>query len=234
MKSIKFLPFLGLLFFAISTNNIMSFSPQQMAEKVCCRLFGNEDASKDIKEKMQEAHVAFDLVTDNMPVKYINTATWFGTLLDQLDSFTWFGTWFNKESWENKTETEKKWSATHEAAHTKQKHPSKLICVTAVTLVASSLLAKVIVPNMGVKILPALITIGIAGAATGLVAIQFSKKFEQEADIAAAKKLIAQGKKDVVEHYLNQLKEISDHETSGSMWFQSIQNQIDYLQAVVN
>ena len=68
----------------------------------------------------------------------------------------------------------------------------------------------------------------------GLVINWFSKKFEQEADIAAAKKLIAQGKKDVVENYLNQLKEMSNNETSSSVWFQSIQNQIDYLQTIVN
>ncbi len=232
----------------------MSFSPQQIAAKVCCRLFGNENVSQEIKEKMQEAHVAFDLSTDNMPIKYINTATRVVTL-DQFDSFTWFGTtWFNKESLKDETDQEKIWIIYHEAANKKLNSALKEIrtplligSVTIGALLGGLLLAirkkcnlpKFLSSNSVITI------IAIAPLAKVLYAYLEAHSFEKEADIATARKLIVQGKKDVVEHYLDRLKEmkeilvnkeikeILDYGKCNSTQSQSIQNQINYLQAVV-
>jgi len=165
-------------------------SPKKFAAEICCLLLGNQDASDDIVKKVYKARNHFDISKDDrLPVKFINNYPW----LQKFSSFTWFGSWFNKEEWNKLNDNEKLFTVYHEVAHEKLNHPIKQIGVMLGTIATSGLLGYVCPHkflNFGLKtILGSLVVVAAQS--------WYAQTCEQEADIHAAQKLCELGKKDM-------------------------------------
>ncbi len=225
-----FVLFLSLITLGYSINAI---SPKQVAAKICCSLFGNEDASKEIKTLVNQARDAYDIdASEGLPIKFINKCPW----LQQFKSFTWFGTWINKNAWSELSQNEKVFTAFHEPAHEKLDHPLKQIGVALSTLTASLLLGRLCLRcSVQSKLLACGIQTVLSGALLGLIVPWYTKRCEKEADILAAQKLCELGKADVVENQITQINAEADQEVdSSSTWFCTLQEQRDYLQKVID
>ncbi len=216
----------------VSFNSYASYSPKHIAANVCCKLFGNENVSDQTKQLINQARDSFGISqTDRLPVKYISSNN---AWLQQFLSFTWFGTWINKNSWENFSEQEKIFTAYHETAHHHLNHPLKQIGVTLSTLIASIALGRIYIPSVKSRLLACSLQTFLSAGMLSLIVPLYAKLCEKNADIKAAQKLCSLGKNDIVEHQIAQLNsELDQEENSSNLLFPSIKDQITYLQKII-
>ena len=229
--NIKKLLIINLIVF-VSFSCYANYAPEQIAAKICCQLFGNKDASDQAKQLINQARDSFEISqTDRLPVKYISSNN---TWLQQFLSFTWFGTWINKNSWENFSEQEKIFTAYHETAHHHLNHPLKQIGVTLSTLIASIALGRIYIPSVKSRLLACSLQTFLSAGMLSLIVPLYAKLCEKNADIKAAQKLCSLGKNDIVEHQIAQLNsELDQEENSSNLLFPSIKDQITYLQKII-
>jgi len=241
----KYYLLVGLIFLYTSTDCSSPFnllSIKTIAENFCGELFGTDIASVEIQEQIKNARNSFSLqTTDQPPTKYI-TNNW----LQKFSSFTWFGTWINKKAWNEMTKKEKIFLAHHEIAHEAEKHPLKQVSIATITLLASIYAAKKYSPRLSTylinsshplfqKYLSLLFGMGGVLICVGILIPHMVKKDEKDADILAAQTLWNQGKEELVQHHINELKKIAGQQTksSSSIWFKSVSEQINYLQFIL-
>ncbi len=229
--NIKKLLIINLIVF-VSFSCYANYAPEQIAAKICCQLFGNKDASDQAKQLINQARDSFGISqTDRLPVKYItHKSAW----LQQFLAFTWFGTWINKNSWENLSDQEQIFAAYHGTAHHYLNHPLKQIGVTLGTFIASIALGRVCIPSVKSKLLACSLQTLLSTTLLGLIVPWYAKLCEKEADIKAAQKLCVLGKNNIVKHMIDQLSsELDQVENSSSLLFPSISEQITYLQEII-
>lgn len=230
MHTVKHLVlFLSLIMLGHSLN---ATSPKQIAAKACCFLFGNQDASDEIKTLVKHARDLYDVgASGRLPVKYINKCPW----LQQFLAFTWFGTWVNKDAWLKLSQNEKVFAAFHETSHEVLNHPLNQIGVALNILVGSVLLGRLCMRSVKNKLLACGVQTVLSGALLGLIVPWYAKRCEKKADILAAQKLCELGKVDVVKDQITQSNAETDQEVDSSCtWFCTLQKQRDYLQEVIN
>jgi len=229
--NIKKLLIINLIMF-VSFNSNANYSPKQIAANVCCKLFGNENVSDQTKQLINQARDSFGISqTDRLPVKYITSKN---SWLQHFLSFTWFGTWINKNYWENLSEQEKVFTAYHETAHHYLNHPLKQIGVTLSTLIASIALGRIFIPSVKNKLLACSLQTFLSAGLLNLIVPWYAKLCEKNADIKAAQKLCTLGKNDIVEHQIAQLSSELDQEVNNSsLLFPSIKDQVSYLQEII-
>jgi len=208
------------------------------AKKVCCLLFGNEDISdNEIIKFVKEAREKFELSTNKgslPPLKYIRP----GWLAKHFSSFTWFGTWINKEAWEKMNDNEKTFCIYHEIAHEKKRHP----IIQSGIFLFNVLVACYCTP----KIISVVFKKGCLQGkfvGVGLIAVHVvepilvSWRSEKAADITAAEMLCQNDKKNVVEEYVENLESLiserDDRSFFAKLWFFSAKNRIAYLNNVL-
>ncbi len=216
----------------VSFNCYANYAPNQIAANVCCKLFGNKDASDQAKQLINQARDSFGISqTENLPVKYItHKPAW----LQQFLAFTWLGTWINKNSWENLSDQEQIFAAYHETAHHYLNHPLKQIYFTLGTFIASIALGRVCIPSVKSKLLACGLQTLLSATLLGLIVPWYAKLCEKEADIKAAQKLCTLGKKDIVKHQIAQLSsELDQGNNCSSLFFPSINDQVTYLQEII-
>ena len=223
------LPLMIMVGQANSATSSKTNSPKKCAAKICCLLFGDQNASDDIVKQVEQARDHFTISKDDrLPVKYINSFPLFKT----FSSFTWFGSWFNKEEWGQLNDNEKSFAVYHEVVHEKLNHPIKQIGVMLGTIATSSLLGYVCPQLLKNKFL----NFGLKTILGSLVVVAtqswYAQTCEQEADIHAAQKLCELGKKDVVTGYLDELNK-NNSENCYSIWFPPLAKQQEALQSVL-
>ena len=224
------------------TNSLNTNSSKKLATKICCFLFGNQDASDDIVKQVERARNHFAISKDDrLPVKFINNCPWLQNFL----SFTWFGSWFNKEEWGLLNDNEKSFAIYHEVAHEKLNHPIKqiggmfggigvggLFVYNFPKLLKNSFpeLSKNKFFNFGLKTTFALFALLVVTVNQAW----YARTCEQEADIHAAQKLCELGKKDLVQQHVDNLNTNNDDTTNILSVFPSKKEQQAYLQLILN
>lgn len=212
-------------------NSLNTNSPKKFAAKICCLLFGNQDASDDIIKQVEQARNHFAISTNNrLPVKFINNCPWLQNFL----SFTWFGSWFNKEEWNQLNDNERSFTAYHEIAHEKLNHPIKQIGVILGTIAASGLLGYACPKLLKNKFLNVGLKTALGSLIVAIAQSLYAQTCEQEADIHAAQKLCEIGKKDVVQNYIDNLNSNNDDTINILSMFPSKKEQQSYLQLILN
>lgn len=204
-------------------------SPKQIVvhvnilEELCAKLFGAEYASIEIQKTVGKVRKAFNIQNPS-PARYISNR-W---LQERFSSFTWFGTWINKDAWSKMSQEEKKFLIYHEIAHEAKKHPLKQIGIFSSFLLSSIFMPKKF-PSMAIIIAFFITMPYLVG------------EFEKEADILAAQKLCDQGNTDIVQSYINTLEKLNEEQkdnperkTFSTVWFKSISEQITYLKAILH
>lgn len=183
---------------------------------LCCFLFGKETPSENVQTYFDNKTQHFPALTNKkIPIKYIKP----NALLNQYTSFTWFGTWINKDLWESASSEQKEWLTLHELAHTACYHPIKQILAFLGTTTFALHTSKTFKWK---KIPTALTTITL----TTLVSSALSRMYEKEADIEAAKILQKQNKENVIQSHIYDLDK---EPNTFNPWFYSPRTQIQYL-----
>ncbi len=213
------------------TNSPNTNSPKKLTTKICCLLFGDQNASDDIVKQVEQARDHFTISKDDrFPVKYINNCPWLQNFL----SFTWFGSWFNKEKWNKLNDKEKSFTIYHEVVHEKLNHPIKQIGVMLGTIATSGLLGYACPKLLKNKFLNVGLKAVLGSLIVAIAQSLYAQTCEQEADIHAAQKLCELGKKDIVQQYVDNLNPNNDDTTSILSVFPSKKEQQSYLQLILN
>ncbi len=186
------------------------------AQKVCCTLFGNEDAPAEVQNIFKEALAAFNVGNaDQIPIKKIRSdRKW----LNNFSSFTWFGIWVNEKACNGCPQC-LEWTAYHEAAHYAKLHPHLQIILGSILLggplaLHGTLLFKgARLKSHALAILPDL----LCSAAL----VNLPKTLELQADKLAAQKLCQLGRVEIVEHVIEELKKHAEESSlsSTNIWF---------------
>lgn len=234
--------FVGLIFLytSASCSPFNMLSVKKITEDFCAQLFGTDIALTEIQEQIKSARNTFDLKTTT-PTKYI-TNSW----LQKFNSFTWFGTWINKKAWSKMTEEEKIFLAHHEIAHEAKKHPLKQVSTTAIIFLTSMYIAKKYSPQLSThlinsshpltqKCLSLLFGTGGIAICMGTLIPLIIREHEEDADILAAQTLCNKGKIKIVQYHIDLLKKTENQQKNNvsSIWFKSVQKQINYLQSIL-
>lgn len=217
----------------------------RLVQSICCGLFGNELVDKEIKKMVDKARIDFG-ITQDRPVYYINDPGCF----DQFSSFTWFGSWFNRNNWHAMNESEKIFSVYHEIGHEYLNHPLKQsIFWAAISGAGMVLLIKVMRPDPFVlatlhsKIGTCCGLLFTNVVLTLIIGFWYNRLCETMADIQAVRVLKRIGYGFVIEDYIqflkdNQPEKIFDPEDPereiNSPFFNSIHQQIKYLEKEYN
>ncbi|OQA35971.1 MAG: Peptidase family M48 [Candidatus Dependentiae bacterium ADurb.Bin331] len=198
-------------------------------------IFGNEDVSVSYKKQITNALRDFNVPQpEKVAVKKMNSVA--ARLLgNELYSFTLIGIWLNEPALNTLTESAREFKLYHEAAHYAHKHHAQALGLAATALPLMTtfpLLFRSAYYHSAYKKLGNI----FAYSATALswyglysYALKpFIKEQEKQADLAAARMLCAKGKKEIVEAYLNQLKnQLADF--SSDDWHYSQAEEYEYL-----
>ena len=202
--------------YAISSEDLQKKS---FLRTTCCVLLGTANAPDDIQSCFTNAADNFDISQDKrLPIKLINKCP----VLNSFSSFTWFGTWINRDYWQKMSNLEQEWSAYHEIAHQKLNHPKKQIITAASALFSSAVFSYYFKFQL-------LSAIAITGSLLAFVSSSYAHICERQADILAAQTLYSKDKGDIVAEHI---KSLSFEPNEWSMWFNSPADQIKYLQAI--
>ena len=217
--------------FLITIFAINTLSLQGFATRLQTSLLGNEDASSELVAMCNEACKAHGIAP--CQVKYLNPVIGKSLVKSMVTSLPGLGNimWIDKDAYANASQEEKEFTIYHETVHIMRKHPL-LNC----GICGWAALAAVVVPyvtfedSKELSYSPHLLFVGmlaIGGACFSYV----TKDNEKKADIQAAKALLAQGKENVVQAKLAQLKKAySKHGNTKSFLYPSLEKQIESLE----
>jgi hypothetical protein len=167
-----------------------------------------------------------------------------------FSTFTFFGdTWITKQMWDEASATEQIFVSCHETVHAHKKHSMKQLIVFAVTtaLVAcgmhmrgSELICNAFfdrnLPQSGKKI-KQIVTVSASLLSALLTTFWYTQECEKEADVETIKKLLQEGRKDIVDAELERLKNrLDEGETDivSKLCFGSLLWRIAYFQKTID
>lgn len=213
---------------------IFTLSNHAFINQLYCSLLGNTDVAAEYKALVHNA--LRNLGVNNsksVSVKQMNNV---GALIARIpvSSFTAWGIWFDQDYLDTCNANEQLFQIYHEAAHYAQKHHQKLLTFTLAVAGATGIGLYALHKHLRKNDVPHPNTITAASAATALVAFctivlpYIVKLQEQNADLVAAQKLIELGRSDIVQEYIQQLRELTEQESN--LWWFAGNRQADYLE----
>lgn len=210
---------------------------QSYISKAYCALLGNTDIKKEYKDLVHQALREYGVVgAEQVAVKKMNRVGHIIALMP-VASFTAFGIWFDEEYLDTCSPEERIFQIYHEAAHYAQQHHQKaLMAITVFSGVAAAgliILNKIVQNdnNFHSRAVTASVTAMTAAIIYLGILPRIIKHQERDADLEACKQLIAAGRTDIVNAYIQTLR--SSGSAQESMWWFSELEQADYLEQAI-
>jgi hypothetical protein len=236
--------FLTVLFFTSMTIyssplTLLVTKLNNMAQTVCCKLFGNEQASPEVVAQVHKIREIYGIQNITAPVNWMDTKTpWRKKMLYLFGSpsaFTWFGTWIKKKSWETMTEAEKVYDLYHEVGLEYLNNPLKEIGITVGALLTLFFVCTKIIPHF----IQSIAIRGLLGVGSfGLFALAVQTYYplsELRADRIAVQKLVEAGQVKTVEKRIELLNDSLDCGLNYiGLWFPTVQQQLETITQELN
>lgn len=216
-----------------------SMFAQGMMSQLYCWLLGNQDVRQEYALLARQALAALGVNnSQEVAIKKMNGLGPIIARVNALSSFTAYGIWLDEAYLDTCTMQERLFHIYHEAAHYAHKHHQKMvigITLTVPLICALSLqLNKLsLIDNAHFYTLSAVQSLIMLASAYAYILPAVVARQEKHADIAAAQALIAEGKTDVVNAYIDLLKSYAYGGSETGAWWPAVAQQIGYLEDLV-
>ncbi len=223
------------LFLTTTGSTHDAIAQQGFLSNVYSAVLGDHDVRLEYRECTYRALKTFGIKNPTVvAVKQMNAV---GSSFARagLSSFTAFGIWLDQEYLDQCSREERIFTIYHETAHYVCKHHQKIVggtiigsaCLLSLFLAG---LKQLDVSNLKKYLLLMIANIAADAAYYGYLLPPIVKEQEKQADIMAAHALIRSGKKQVVESYIQQLKQSPAENQKSALWWYSDAQRAAYLE----